>query len=79
MKRIQGALRNRDLLYFYMPTSKIFLNYTDWQDVDEDMMTIAGCGGNWNTWDKSEASGVMCRVMGDTPTTTSLTVASSYI
>ena len=43
------------------------------------MATIIDYGGNWNNWDISVASGVMCRVMGDTPTTTSLTVASSYI
>ena len=47
MKRIQGALRNRGLLYFYMSTSRIIHSYTDFHDVDEDRMTITACGGNW--------------------------------
>ena len=30
-----------------MSTSKIFLNYTDWADVDEDLRTITHHGGDW--------------------------------
>jgi hypothetical protein len=48
MKRIQGALRNRGLLYFYMSTSEDIIYYTDWHDVDEDMRTIASYGGHYN-------------------------------
>lgn len=47
MKRVQGVLRNRGLLYFYMPTSKDIIYYTDEHNVDEDMMTIIDQGGSW--------------------------------
>ena len=47
MKRIQGALRNRGLLYFYMSTSKVFFNYTDWCDVDEDIDALLVDNGYW--------------------------------
>ena len=60
-----------------MSASRIFLNYTDWHDVDEEMRTIAVCDGCWSTWGMSEASGVMCRELYDSPTSFADYVASS--
>ena len=39
------------------------------------MATIIDYGGNWNNWDISVASGVMCRVMNDTFIDTYVSVA----
>ena len=72
MKRIQGALRNRGLLYFYMSTSKVFLNYTDWHDVDEDLRTTTYQGGAWN----NESRAGIARDPYYSPTTTWVGVAS---
>lgn len=56
-----------------MPTSKVFLNYTDWHEVDEDMMTIC----TYNGWyDAGDWAGIILRYMVDTPTLTSSDVAS---
>ena len=56
---------------------KMFIHYyTDKHNVDEDMVTINDYGGNWNTWGISDATGVMCRVMNDTPIDTYDSVAS---
>lgn len=56
---------------------KMFIHYyTDKHNVDEDMVTINDYGGNWNTWGISEATGMMCRVMNDTPIDTYDSVAS---
>ena len=53
------------------------INYADWHDVDEDMMIIPVQGGNWNTWGRSAATGVMCRNMTEYSTNTWDSVASS--
>ena len=74
MKRIQGALRNRGLLYFYMPTSKIFLNYTDGFNVDEDMAAISYQGGYW---DYRDQEGIARRCMDYTSADADSYVASS--
>ena len=67
--RVQGVLRNRDLLYFYMSISKVFLNYTDWHDVDEEMRTICICGGRWGYENYAgNTAGLTHRNM-DTPST----------
>ena len=39
--------RNRASCISYMSTYKIFLNYTDAHDVDEDLRTITHHGGDW--------------------------------
>ena len=57
-----------------MSTSKVFLNYTDFHDVDEDMATIVRHGG-WYV--DGNLSGITCRFMRETPTNTSESVASS--
>ena len=38
-------------------------------------MAFSILGGNWNNWDISVASGVMCRVMNDTSIDTYVSVA----
>ena len=43
---MQEALRNRGLLYFYMPTSKDIIYYTDFHDVDENRVTSNLAGGS---------------------------------
>ena len=47
--------------------------YTDWNDVDEDMVTASILGGWWAFWD---LEGVMHRHMADPRDTTDVTVAS---
>jgi len=42
-------------------------------------MTTVHCGGHWNAWGISEASGVMCRDAYDTPTSSWDFVASSTV
>ena len=76
MKRIQGALRNRGLLYFYMSTSKVFLNYTDWHDVDEEMRTVPYYGDHW---EYGNSAGIFDRYMNSAPAVSGHFVASSYI
>ena len=72
MKRIQGALRNRGLLYFYMSTSKDIIYYTDNHRVDEDNLTISVHGGNW-----LYEAGIACRFVVDASTNYYVHVASS--
>lgn len=74
--RVQGVLRNRGLLYFYMSTSKIFLNYTGWHDVDEDVRTIADHGGSWNA---GTATGIVNRLMLNAPVYAGGTGVASYV
>ena len=56
-----------------MSTSKVFLNYTDVHDVDEDKMTIA-CGQGWY-WGGNEC-GALHRLLFNIPTFTQGDVAS---
>ena len=74
MKRIQGALRNRAPCIFICLHLRIFFNYTDHHDVDEEMRTIVRHGG-WYV--DGNLSGFTCRFMRETPTNTSESVASS--
>ena len=37
-------------------------------DVDEGKMTTAHQSGHWNSWNESEAAGLMCRDLYDLPT-----------
>ena len=50
--------------------------YTDWHNVDEDLRTIARCGGRW--YEGSNA-GITLRSVSDVPTTVFGDVASSDI
>ena len=59
-----------------MSTFKVFLNYTDWHDVDEEMRTIVRLGG-W--WTSGEPAGVFDGDMYNTPTASENIVASSNI
>ena len=56
-----------------MSTSKIFLNYTDWHDVDEEMRTISISSGYW---DDRGGAGAARREMHPTSISTFDTVAS---
>ena len=56
-----------------MSTSKVFLNYTDAHDVDENKMTIMSQGGRW---DRATWAGATYRYVFDTPTTALVSVAS---
>jgi len=56
-----------------MSTSKIFLNYTDAHDVDEDLKTILCHGASWVN---HATIGIAMRYMSDSPTVTSPDVAS---
>ena len=73
MKRIQGALRNRGLLYFYMPTSKDIIYYTDFHNVDEDLKTVIIQGGDWVN---GTALGITQRDLYSPPTSCGYSVAS---
>lgn len=75
MKRVQGALRNRGLLYFYMSTSKVFFNYADAHDVDEDIKSISVHGGHY----RENKTGIARRTMNDTPTVAPSTIVASYV
>ena len=57
-----------------MSTSKVFLNYTDWHDVDEEMRTISIQGGFWT---EGEWVGITYRNVIDSSTTSGFYVASS--
>ena len=72
--RVQGVLRNRDLLYFYMSTSKVFSNYTDFHDVDEDLRTIMYQGGRWFN---GSYAGIMHRGIDNSPTTSDIVALSN--
>ena len=48
--------------------------YTDYHNVDEDMVTITSYGGNW---DWASDTGITLRYVQDTPSHTSDVVASS--
>ena len=50
--------------------------YTDYHDVDEDVRTISGCGGQWVF---TIRTGVTSRYMDDSSSTISNTVASRLI
>jgi len=57
-------------------TSKIFLNYTDYHDVDEEMRTIVRLGGYWR---HDISAGVALRDVAGGPSELSNVVASSNI
>ena len=59
-----------------MSTSKIFLNYTDAHDVDENEKTIVHCG---NTWNRETQAGIAHRDFFHFPTYSFDFVASSNI
>ena len=59
-----------------MSTSKIFLNYTDYHDVDENLRTISNYGGDWPA---GNSAGVALRTPYDNPTDSGSGVASSDI
>ena len=42
-------------------------NYTDWQDVDEDIVTIPFYGGGWNG---TTGTGITCRDLYNDPADT---------
>ena len=61
-----------------MPTSKVFLNYTDWHEVDEDERTILVYGCMWlGDRATSDGTGIYRRDMYDPVDHASYTVASS--
>ena len=60
---------------FESTCKKIFLNYTDYHDVDEELRTITRQGGRWSENPESYA-GIMFRYPLDTPSTASGSVAS---
>ena len=60
-----------------MSTSRIFLNYTDWHDVDEEMRTIPMYGDKWAT--ASGVAGLMYRSLYCSPDAFDNDVASSNI
>ena len=74
--RVQGVLRNRDLLYFLCRHLCKIHSYTDVHDVNEDRMTISNYGVWWYTGDNV---GVMQRTMLHAPTDGDTNVASSNI
>ena len=49
------------------------LNYTDFHDVDEDMLTLCSCGTEW--WNHTYA-GVFRHAVDAPPSHSSITVAS---
>ena len=53
----------------------LYIYYTDWHDVDEDVQTIAGYGGYWGNGDSGRA-GVFKRDVFYTITSTIDIVAS---
>ena len=53
--------------------------YTDQHDVDEDKVTTVYQSGHWNSWNESEAAGLMCRDLFDSPTEAWDYVASRLI
>jgi hypothetical protein len=57
-------------------TYEIFIYYTDWHKVDEDIATIPFYGGGWNS---ETGSGIAYRCMYDPLTVTGINVASSNI
>ena len=60
-----------------MSTSKIFLNYTDWHDVDENRNTIPVYDGTWmGDRAMSDGTGIYRRDMYDPVDTVAHTVAS---
>ena len=60
-----------------MSTSKVFLNYTDYHDVDEDVRTITAQGGDWGLWWGETFCGVSCRFIQNDSTDSGEHVASS--
>ena len=48
-------------------------------NVDEGKMTTVHQSGHWNSWNESEAAGLMCRDLYDSPTEAWDIAASSNI
>ena len=51
---------------------KMFIYYTDWHDVDEDVRTISLQGGTWSRY----TTGITDHVLSDSPTGSGIHVAS---
>ena len=63
------------LCCFCMSTSKIFLDYTDAHDVDENVRAIPEQGGRWH---KASFAGIMERDLSDSPTNY-YNIVASYV
>ena len=66
-------------MYSYVASSdisKLIIYYTDWHDVDEDVVTITAHGGYWT---ETRGSGVAFRAVNYTHTFTNDGVASSTV
>jgi len=62
------------VLLLCVDISKLIIYYTDWHNVDEDMVTLVYHGGRWQS---ATNVGVTYRDTDETPTHVSDTIASS--